>query len=57
LSDTWLKENGVVNSWKHPMKRTASLRKWEGTSVAEVYIWLGILIYIGIHKERTIKSH
>jgi hypothetical protein len=54
---TWLKENGVIDSWKHPMKRTASLRKWEGTSVAEVYIWLGILIYMGIHKERTIKSH
>ena len=39
------------------MKRTASLRKWEGTSVAEVYVWLGILIYMGIHKEGTIKSH
>jgi hypothetical protein len=23
----WLKENGVVDSWKHAMKRTASLRK------------------------------
>ncbi|KAJ3453795.1 hypothetical protein MRS44_018427 [Fusarium solani] len=33
-----LKENGVADSWKHPMKRTASLRKWEGTSVAEVYV-------------------
>ncbi|KAI8412239.1 hypothetical protein FOFC_08869 [Fusarium oxysporum] len=54
---TWLKENGVVDSWKHPMKRTANLRKWEGISVAEVYVWLGILIYMGIHKERTTKSH
>jgi hypothetical protein len=26
-------------------------------SVVEVYVWLGILIYMGIHKERTIKSH
>jgi hypothetical protein len=33
---TWLKGNGVVDSWKHPMKRTASLRKWEENSVAEV---------------------
>ncbi|RKL12112.1 hypothetical protein BFJ70_g16336 [Fusarium oxysporum] len=39
------------------MKRTAGLRKWEGTPVAEVYVWLEILIYMGIHKERTIKSH
>ncbi|KAI8683287.1 Piggybac transposable element-derived protein 4 [Fusarium sp. Ph1] len=54
---SWLKENNVVDSWKHPMTKNARLRAWQGTSVAEVYLWLGVLIYMGIHKERTIQSH
>jgi hypothetical protein len=54
---TWLKDNGVINSWMHPMTEKSAVRKWEGTSVAEVYTWLAILIYMGVHKERTIRSH
>jgi hypothetical protein len=54
---SWLKENDVVDSWKHPMTKDARLRAWQGTSVAEVYGWLGMLVYMGIHKEKTIKSH
>ncbi|KAI8687201.1 Piggybac transposable element-derived protein 4 [Fusarium sp. Ph1] len=53
----WLKENEVVDSWNTPMTRKARLRAWQGTSVAEVYVWLGVLIYMGLHKEKTIKSH
>ncbi|UPL02957.1 hypothetical protein LCI18_013891 [Fusarium solani-melongenae] len=53
----WLKENEVVDSWNNPMTGKARLRAWQGTSIAEVYVWLGVLIYIGLHKERTIKSH
>lgn len=44
---TWLKDNDVVHSWKHPMGRTSNLQKWEGASVAEVYVWLGMLILYG----------
>ncbi|KAJ3453855.1 hypothetical protein MRS44_018487 [Fusarium solani] len=39
------------------LKPAARLKSWVETSVAEVYIWLAILIYIGIHKEATIHSH
>ncbi|EGU80032.1 hypothetical protein FOXB_09458 [Fusarium oxysporum f. sp. conglutinans Fo5176] len=28
--------------WKHPMTKNTRLRAWQGTSVAEVYVWLGM---------------
>ena len=31
--------------------------RWKPTSVAEVYIWLGILIYMTLHKEYRYKDH
>jgi hypothetical protein len=33
------------------------INKWDGLSVAQVYVWLGLLIYLGIHKENMIKSY
>ncbi|KAF4343862.1 hypothetical protein FBEOM_2182, partial [Fusarium beomiforme] len=39
------------------LKPAARLKSWVETSVAEVYIWLAILVYIVIHKEATIHSH
>jgi hypothetical protein len=36
---------------------TARIRAWRPTSVAEVYIWLAILIYIGICTEIRIEDH
>ena len=54
---TWLKENGVIDSWNTPMERTSKLHKWEGTTVSEVLTTIGALIYMGVHKERTIRSY
>jgi hypothetical protein len=31
--------------------------RWKPTSVAEVYIWLGILIYMTLHKEYRYQDH
>jgi hypothetical protein len=54
---TWLKENGVVDSWKNPMGTTSYLHKWEGTTVSEVLTMIDVLIYIGVHKEQMIRSY
>jgi hypothetical protein len=53
---TWLKGNEVVDSWKRPMSPSSKLRAWEGPSIAEVYILLGILICMGTYKEITISK-
>ncbi|RYC79027.1 hypothetical protein BFJ63_vAg18093, partial [Fusarium oxysporum f. sp. narcissi] len=31
--------------------------KWEGLSSATAYVWLGVVIYLGIHREISIKDH
>jgi hypothetical protein len=35
----------------------ARLRAWFPTTVDKVYLWLGVLIYIGIHKEIRLRDH
>ncbi|KAJ3454397.1 hypothetical protein MRS44_018291 [Fusarium solani] len=52
-----LLERGVIDSWGHELKQGSRLQAWTPTSAAEVYIWLGILIYIGIHKEIEVEDH
>ena len=60
LVKTWVQ---YTNRWVESLlqdrhlKPAARLKSWVETSVAEVYIWLAILIYIGIHEEATIHSH
>lgn len=39
------------------LPKHARLRQWKETSVEEIYLWLGILIHIGIHKEPRIRNH
>lgn len=50
-------ENAVTDAWNMPLEEYSRLLAWEGISCAQIYVWLGILIYLGIHKERTIPSH
>ncbi|KAH7463269.1 hypothetical protein FOMA001_g18040 [Fusarium oxysporum f. sp. matthiolae] len=54
---TWLKKNGWIDSWKTEMKSTSKLHKWEGPTTSEVMIMIGVLIYIGVHKEKKIRSY
>ncbi|KAJ3453586.1 hypothetical protein MRS44_017833 [Fusarium solani] len=60
LVKSWVR---YTNSWVQSLLQSrhlgpaSRLRGWYETSVAEVYVWLAILIYIGIHKESTIHRH
>lgn len=60
LVERWVQ---YTNSWvaillqDRQLCPAARLRGWYETSVAEVYVWLAILIYIGIHKEPTLHAH
>ncbi|KAG5815635.1 hypothetical protein H9Q74_011574 [Fusarium xylarioides] len=60
LVESWVR---YTNSWVQSLLQSrqlgpaSRLQGWYETSVAEVYVWLAILIYIGIHKESTIHSH
>ncbi|KAF7548562.1 hypothetical protein G7046_g8632 [Stylonectria norvegica] len=42
---------------QQPLGPEARLRSWVPVSVGEVYIWLAILIYVGIHTEIRIIDH
>ena len=56
----WVK---YTNEWVDHLLRSRSwkprarIRSWKPTTVPEVYLWLAILIHIGIHKEITIRDH
>jgi hypothetical protein len=59
-SDSWvshLTQNGVIDSHSSAISDHSRINRWDGLSAAQVYVWLGVLIYLGIHKENTIKSH
>lgn len=38
-------------------KPQARLRKWKPTFVEEIYLWLGIVIHIGIHRDIRIQDY
>ncbi|KAM5529290.1 hypothetical protein FOXYSP1_17134 [Fusarium oxysporum f. sp. phaseoli] len=52
-----LHESGVIDSQNHELKDGSRLQKWTRLKVSDVYIWLGILIYIGLHKETRIEDY
>lgn len=49
--------SGVINSQEHKITEQSRLYAWKPTTAAEVYIWHGILIYMGIHSETTVEDH
>ena len=40
-----------------PFKEQSRNYDWRETSVAEVYLWLALIIYMGIHKETRYEDH
>ncbi|RKK10605.1 hypothetical protein BFJ66_g16165 [Fusarium oxysporum f. sp. cepae] len=52
-----LLENAVIDNWNIPLSEHSRILKWEGISTSTAYVWLGVLIYLGIHREITIKDH
>jgi hypothetical protein len=54
---SYLQENGVIDNWNTPLSEHSRILKWEGLSSATAYVWLGVVIYLGIHREISIKDH
>ena len=52
-----LLENAVIDNWNTPLSEHLRILKWEGISTATAYVWLGILIYLGIHREISLEDH
>ncbi|KAI8710615.1 hypothetical protein NCS52_01561800 [Fusarium sp. LHS14.1] len=52
-----LLQSGVIDSQEHEITEKSRLRAWKPTTAAEIYIWLGILIYIGVHGEIAVEDH
>ncbi|KAF4971256.1 hypothetical protein FSARC_1878 [Fusarium sarcochroum] len=50
-------ENGVIDSWNTPIAKSSRILQWDGISTATAYVWLGIMIYLGIHRDSSIKDH
>ncbi|KFA53009.1 hypothetical protein S40293_05920 [Stachybotrys chartarum IBT 40293] len=53
----WTNESVTALLLEKALSNRASLRSWKPISVAEVYVWLAILIYIGIHPQNRIRDH
>src|SRR6478752_7106889 len=50
-------DNGIKDSWNTPLSDQSRLHAWEGISTATAYVWLSILIYLGIHREISLEDH
>ncbi|KAM5527701.1 hypothetical protein FOXYSP1_20063 [Fusarium oxysporum f. sp. phaseoli] len=67
LIESWIKytnswvahllENAVIDNWNTPLSEHSRILKWEGISTSTAYIWIGVVIYLGIYREITIKDH
>ncbi|EXL64793.1 hypothetical protein FOPG_18956 [Fusarium oxysporum f. sp. conglutinans race 2 54008] len=40
-----------------PISEHSRILQWDGLSTATAYAWIGITIYLGIHREISIKDH
>jgi hypothetical protein len=52
-----LLENAVIDNWNTSLSEHLRILKWEGLSTATAYVWLGVIIYLGIYRENAIKDH
>ncbi|KAI7759667.1 hypothetical protein LZL87_013409 [Fusarium oxysporum] len=52
-----LTKNAIIDNWNTPLSEHSRILKWEGLSSATAYVWLGVVIYLGIHREISIKDH
>ena len=60
FTNSWvssLTEVGVIDSWNHDLQPSSRLHKWVPITVPEVYVFLGILIYMGTHIENNVKDY
>ncbi|KAK5996252.1 hypothetical protein PT974_04684 [Cladobotryum mycophilum] len=59
LVDKWVRytNEGPIPGPEGPASKRSRKLDWRPTSRSEVYIWLGIMIYIGLHRENRIRDH
>lgn len=59
LVEKWVKytNEGPIPGPYGPPSKHSSKNAWTPISIEEVYVWIGILIYIGIHKETRLEDH
>ena len=58
LVEQWAQwTNAAPLSKEGPRARTSRVYKWRKTSVEEIYLFLGILLYIGIHRESRLSTY
>ncbi|KAJ0126761.1 Uncharacterized protein HZ326_30136 [Fusarium oxysporum f. sp. albedinis] len=52
-----LLQSAVIDSQEHEITEKSRLCTWKPTIAAEIYIWLGIFIYIGVYGEISVEDH
>ncbi|KFA69483.1 hypothetical protein S40285_09461 [Stachybotrys chlorohalonatus IBT 40285] len=59
LLQTFIPE-GLVAHWVDYMNKAAEvarIRNWHPVSLAEIYLWLAMLIYMGMHRESAFRGY
>jgi hypothetical protein len=54
LVERWV---SYTNNAPVPTAGQANQDQWKPTSIAEVYLWIGILIYMSLHREKRYRDH
>ncbi|POR30846.1 Uncharacterized protein TPAR_08915 [Tolypocladium paradoxum] len=49
--------NGIQYEPAGPSKEYSRMRSWAPTSEPEVYLWLAIIIYMGLYRESRFEDH
>ncbi|KZL67558.1 transposable element-derived protein [Colletotrichum tofieldiae] len=57
LVEQWAQWTNTAPLKQGPPTRTARVNSWRKTSAEEIYLFLGILLYIGIHKESRLSTY
>ncbi|KZL82807.1 hypothetical protein CI238_13145 [Colletotrichum incanum] len=58
LVEQWAQwTNAAPLSKEGPRARMSRVYKWKKTSAAEIYLFLGILLYIGVHRESRLSAY
>jgi len=57
MVERWVEYTNEAPGPVGPFQKKSRKNEWRPTSVAEVYLWLALMIYMGIHRETRYKDH
>ncbi|KAM5529774.1 AC transposable element-derived protein 4 [Fusarium oxysporum f. sp. phaseoli] len=49
-------ENSIIDNWNTRISKHSKILQWEGISTATTYVRLGVMIYLGVHRDTSIKN-